>query len=398
MNEYDVVVVGAGPAGCTVAKICAQGGLETLIVEKDSDIGAPKRCAEGLSIKGFDRIGFRPDKRCIAKEIGGGSLHSPSGKEVKIITEGLMGYVLERKVFEKHLARDAIKAGAKCMMRTTANGLILDDGHIAGVKCNSLGGEIEIPAKLVIGCDGVESKIGRLAGLKTLNTLKDCISGYQYEMAGIENVDMDLIHLFFGNEIAPKGYLWIFPKGEDMANVGIGIISTENAKMSVRSYLDRFIDDHPEIFNNASPIEVNAGGVPVSGFMQDSFVTDNLMLIGDSAQQVNPIHGGGMSTNMYAAHIAGRVAIEAIEEDNLSKEKLYEYEREWRETDGVRMEKLLKLRYFAENLSDKDFDFLADILSGEDLMKMQQGKTKFLLKMMIRHPRLLNMARKYLTS
>ncbi|MBN2518137.1 MAG: NAD(P)/FAD-dependent oxidoreductase, partial [Candidatus Altiarchaeota archaeon] len=217
-----------------------------------------------------------------------------------------------------------------------------------------------------------------------------------YEMAGVSGLDMEKIQMWFGSEIAPKGYLWLFPKGDDLANVGIGILSTENEKRSAREWLESFIYKHPEYFKEASPVEVNSGCVPVLGVMKDSFVADNLMLVGDSAQMVNPIHGGGISTNLYAAQIAGRVAAEAIKSKDTSREKLFAYEREWRETDGVRMEKLLKLRMFFEKLSDKDLDFFADILRGEDLMKMQEGKIKFLLKMLFKHPRLLNQARKYL--
>jgi digeranylgeranylglycerophospholipid reductase len=225
--------------------------------------------------------------------------------------------------------------------------------------------------------------------------MKDYISGFQYEMARVENLDMNHIHLWFGNEVAPKGYLWVFPKGESLANVGIGIIGTANEQKSAREHLDGFIMAHPEFFKKAAPVEVNSGGVPVSGMISDSFVKDNFLLVGDSAQMVNPIHGGGMSTNLYAGMIAGRVIDEAIRSGDCSQEKLFEYEKEWRDTDGVRMAKLLKLRLFLENLTDDDFEYFANALTGENIMDMQKGKVKFMFKMLIKHPRLLNLARKY---
>jgi len=398
MNEYDVVVVGAGPAGCMTAKKCAEEGLSVCMIEKDSEIGSPKRCAEGISITGFERAGLKPDKRFVAQEIDGAVLWSPSGKSVEMAEREAHGYVLERKVFEKFLAKDAIKAGADSMVRTTAYDLLREGDKISGIKADFLGDKIELGAKIVVGADGVESKVGKLAGMNTNMVMRDYISGFQYEMAGVDGLDMNKIHLWFGNDIAPKGYLWVFPKGKDLANVGIGILATENEKKSARAHLEEFIYAHPEFFKDASPVEVNAGGVPVSGCMKDSFVMDNLMLVGDAAQMVNPIHGGGMSTNLYAGQIAGRIVAEAVRADDTSKENLYAYEMEWRETDGVRMEKLLKLRYFLENLTDEDFEYFADVLNSENLMDMQKGKLKFMFKMLIKHPRLLNLARKYLVG
>ncbi len=380
------------------AKTCAERGLSVLLLEKDAEIGAPKRCAEGISMRGFERAGLEYNRRYIAQEIDGAVLWSPSGKSVVMQSEESRGYVLERKVFEKYLARDAIMAGAKVMMKASAVGLLKRDGEVGGVVVESMGEQEEVKAKIVIGADGVESKIGRMAGIKTLNVLKDYISGFQYEMAGVSNLDMRKIHLWFGNNIAPKGYLWVFPKGDEISNVGIGIPGTENEKKRAREYLDEFISEHPEFFANASPIEVNSGGVPVSGYIKESFVSDGLMLVGDAAQMVNPIHGGGMSTNLYAAQICGRVAAEAIGEGDTSKERLMQYEREWRETDGKRMEKLLKLRYFLENLSDEDFEYFADVLSGEDINNMQKGKTKFLLKMLVKKPKLLLYAKRFLSG
>lgn len=396
--NYDVVVVGGGPAGLMTAKTCAERGLSVVVLEKDNAIGEPKRCAEGLSLHGWKRIGLKHDPRYVAQEIKGAILYAPSGKSVEYSDEDDLGYVVERKVFEKHLAKEAILAGADCMVRTAATGLIEEGGKTAGVRAECLGDEIEFRCRVVVGADGVESKVGRWAGLKTNTPFKDYISGFQYEMAGIENLDMSKLHLWFGNDIAPKGYMWVFPKDEHMANVGIGIIGPANEKRTARHYLEKFIADNPEFFKNASPVEVNAGGVPVSGYMKDPFVKDGLVLVGDSAQMVNPIHGGGMTTNMYAAQIAGRVIAEAIESGDISASKLSEYEKEWKETDGVRMMKLLKLRMFAENLKDQDFEYLADVLSGSDLADMQKGKTKFMLKLLLKKPKLLLYAKRYLSG
>lgn len=396
--DYDAIVVGAGPAGSMVAKTMAEKGMKVLVLEKGAEIGSPKRCAEGLSIRGFDRVGLKYNPKYCSQAIKGLHLRAPSGNEVRLSKDEVWGYVLERKVFEKHLAKDAILAGADYMVRTTVYDLIMKDGKPAGVKARYLGDELEFTAPLIIGADGTESKIGRMAGLKTVNKLVDYISGYQYEMAGVEGVDEDKIHMWFGTDIVPKGYLWAFPKGDGLMNIGIGLIGTENSKKSAREYLDQFIASKPEHFKNASPVEINAGGIPVCGKIEDAFVADNIMLVGDSAHQVSPIHGGGMATGLYAAQICGRVAAEAHEAGDYSKGKLIEYENEWRETDGKKMIKHLKVRLMVEGLSDKDFDWFADNMKPEMIEELQEGKTSFLLKMLVKKPRLLLYARKYLSS
>lgn len=399
MTDYDVIIVGAGPAGSMTAKTCAEKGLKVLVLEKDAEIGAPKRCAEGLSMRGFERAGLKYNPKYCAQEIQGLVLWAPNGKSVKFAKDETWGYVLERKVFEKHLAKDAIKAGADYMVRTTVYDLIKDgNGKPAGVKAKYLGDNVEFTASLIIGADGTESKVGRMAGLRTTNKLVDYISGFQYEMAGVEGLDQDKIHMWLGTEIVPKGYLWAFPKGDDLVNIGIGIIGTENAKKSARQYLDEFIKSHPEHFKNASPVEINAGGIPVCGKIDDPFVADHIMLVGDAAHQVSPVHGGGMSTNLYAAQICGRVAAEAVKSKDFSKKKLMEYETEWRQTDGKKMEKHLKVRLLLEGLKDEDLNWFADNMKPQYVEELQHGRTGFLLKMLIKKPKLLKYAMKYLKA
>ena len=397
--DYDAIVVGAGPAGSMTAKTMAERGLDVLVLEKDAEIGTPKRCAEGLSMKGFTRAGIKYSPKYCSQAIYGAVLWAPNGKSVSLEKEDAWGYVLERKVFEKHLAKDAIQAGADYMVRTTVYDLIKNNaGKPAGVKARYLGEDMSFTAPLIIAADGTESQVGRMAGLRTSNKLINYISGFQYEMAGIEGIDDTKIHLWFGNNIVPKGYLWAFPKGDGLMNIGIGIIATENAKKSVRQYLDDFIASHPEHFKNASPVEVNAGGIPVCGRIEEPFIDDHIMLVGDSAHQVSPIHGGGMSTNLYAAQIAGRVAAEAVENKDFSKKNLIRYENEWRQTDGVKMIKHLKLRHFVESLTDNDFNWFVDNMKSSYIEDIQHGKSAFLLKMLVKKPKLLLYAKKFLSA
>ena len=395
---FDAVVVGAGPAGSIAARVLAEKGVKTLVLDKRQEIGAPKRCAEGINVASLKRVGIEPDPAWALRDIRGAILYSPSGRPFKVDLGKTSGYVLERKIFEKHLARDAIRAGARYMVKTLAKGVVLEDGRVCGVSAEFMGEEFTVRSRLVIAADGVDSKIARSAGLDTSNSLSDYHSGFQYEMAGLKLDDPDNLHIFFGADVAPKGYAWIFPKARDVANVGIGILGQLSGPgHRAREYLDRFIANRPEIFSGASPIEINSGGIPV-GSAAPCLVADGLMVVGDAAHQVNPIHGGGIALAMNAAKLAAHVGAAALSEGDVSKERLGEYERIWREGDGVKLEKLLKLRAFMEKLDDDDLEKLVDILDSDEVIKLTNGEYGFLVKKFFRKaPKILPLARKFLT-
>ena len=118
--KVDCIIVGAGPAGSVTAKEFAEQGLDTLVIEKKAEIGPPKRCAEGVSQRGLKNLGITPCSQSIARSITGAALYAPSGKAVYMEGEDLEGYVLERKIFEKQLASQAIKSGARYLIKTQA--------------------------------------------------------------------------------------------------------------------------------------------------------------------------------------------------------------------------------------------------------------------------------------
>jgi len=393
-DEYDVVVVGAGPGGSATSKALAEMGLSVLLLEKRPSIGSEKRCAEGLSISTIDiieeRMGKIP-KRCFARMISGAIVYAPNGKEILIDFGKNAGAVMERKVFDKWLAAQASRAGAHVEAKTEVLDVIKKDGFVKGVKVQRDGQIFEVKSKVVVAADGMESTIARKAGLNTTSKLIDVDSGYQYEMSGLNIRDSRKIELWFGNEIAPRGYVWIFPKGKDLANVGIGVAMNEkNAKY----YLDKFIENNPKIFSHASVIEVNSGGIPVGGFLKN-MVMNGFLVVGDAAHQVNPIHGGGMKEATVAGFIAGKVIAKAIKNNDVSEKYLSEYNRIWWRKRGRSLEKVLKLRETIENLSDDDFNALAEELTGDDLMEFSRGNKLFKLgKFFLKKPSLVYLAKK----
>ncbi len=221
---YDVVVVGAGPAGSMAAKTAAEKGLNVLLIEKRQEIGVPVRCAEGISKKSLERF-FEVKKRWIANEVIGAKIYSPDGTEIELSEEKAgneVGYVLERRVFDRDLARMAAKAGAEVIVKTTAI-KFERRGGILEVHLRRMGDDWKVETKILIGADGVESRIGREAGIIKTLKLNEIESCAQYLMTNLD-VDKNYTYFYLGREIAPGGYAWIFPKGNSSANVGIGVM------------------------------------------------------------------------------------------------------------------------------------------------------------------------------
>jgi len=379
--KYDVVVVGAGIAGPIVARNVAKEGYSVLLIDKKSAIGAPKQCAEGINISVFEKHDIPYDKRFINREIYGARLYSPSGYTLEMRYNKVSGVILERKVFDKMLAFYAARAGADVLPRTEATDVIREEGKIIGIKAKKEGEPIEIRADILVAADGVESTIARKAGINTYAPPHEFDSAYEYEML-IEGFDPDLIHLWFGNNVAPRGYVWVFPKDEDRANVGIGINSDN--PMTAKHYLDKWLKENNIPFKKI--LEVNVGIIPVGGFLKE-LVKDNVLVVGDAARQVNPMHGGGMAEAMEAGTIASKWIVEALKEENF--ELLKNYTTEWWEKDGKRLERVLRVRKVVEHLTDEDLDVFIQTLSGIDAEKIAGGRYSEVIKALLKHPKVL---------
>jgi len=340
-KAYDLVVVGGGPAGTTAARFAAKAGLSVLLVEKRQEIGTPVQCAEGV---GHDQLlpFIEPDPRWISATINKARIIATgqANSESTLEGSGAVGYVLERRVFDRALAEEAVAAGVRVMVKTAATGLLHDDGVVRGVRVDGPSGRGEIAARIVIAADGVESLVGRWAGLDTRLASRDLMTCAQYLLAGLD-IDPACTYYYVDEELAPGGYAWIFPKGAGRANVGLGV-QADLASMPPREYLNRFIERHPHLAQG-SPVCLIAGGVPVST-PPARIVTDGLMLAGDAARQVDPLTGGGIVSGMTAGKLAAEVAVAAIEEGDTSAEYLSRYEARWSAALGRRMVRNYRLR------------------------------------------------------
>ncbi len=360
-NRYDVIVVGGGPAGSTTARFAAQSGMSVLLLEKDREIGIPVRCAEGIGEKGLRTVvDIRP--HWIKQKISGVILYSPSDKAVKVKSKEI-GYVLDRKIFDYELAQIAAQEGAHVVTKANVIG-ITNNGGVSGVIVDVMGKKKEITAGIVVGADGIESRVGRWAGIKTHVGLNDIETCAQVTAVNI-SLEEDYCHFFFGQNVAPGGYLWVFPKGNGMANVGLGI-SGEHAKTkSALRYLEDFLSTR---FPDAGLLTTVAGGVVCAPPLK-SIVKDGLLLVGDAAHQTNPVSGGGIVNAMIAGKIAGQVAAQAVTENDLSKKRLMEYSKLWDKAEGNKNKIFYKIKNFIHGMTDNDLENTADMLLAMPLEK-----------------------------
>ena len=348
-ERYDMIVVGGGPAGCEAARVAAGRGLSVLVVEKDPDIGSPVRCGEAVPIPDLQKF-YEPHPSFCSEPITEYHVVCPDGSHIEVSTP-VHTVVLERKIFDRRVAEDAARAGARIVTSCAAMGASRVDGGLVSV---TLEGERAVRAPIVIGADGTEGRVGRWLGLKTASKPRDLGPAAQYLLAGVD-VAPRRMEFHFGREIAPGGYLWIFPKGPCLANVGVGITGLLGTGKTPFDFLDKAV---AERWPEASIIGRTTGGVPCTGGLKKK-VADGVMLIGDAAHQANPLTGGGILNGMTAGRMAAEVAVSAIAEGDCSERSLRRYEKQWDDYMGGTHRKLYRVKEVLHSLSDERFNDLA---------------------------------------
>lgn len=390
-TAYDVVVVGAGPAGSVAARRCADAGLDVLLIEKRQEIGVPVRCAEAIGeyiTKPFIDI----NEKWIDARVDTYAIFNAEGDCVLVPpTEPTL--IVNRKVFDWELANLAAHAGAEVLTHTQAEGVLKDEqGRIKGVRLRSMGKLYDVQAQLVIAADGTESQIARWAGLKTIPPLADYYVGCQYLLVGLEGrIVPTRCEYHLAHSLAPNGYIWVFPKGEDAANVGI-VIGGDVKQGSAQDYLDSFVEQH---FPHASRMSVVAGGIPTTGALQ-KMVADGVMVVGDAAHQADPLTAGGINLGMIGADMAAGVAVEAIRAGDVSAHRLSAYEHLWNDRFKRQHGALYQIRKILSRMDDTRISSLIHTVANMSLQDMTPGQV--LAKVLWQHPRLLVEAQALITT
>lgn len=343
-EAYDVVVVGAGPAGSLAAHAAAARGVSVLLVEKRPAIGVPVRCAEGIVTADLAEF-MDPDPKWISAVIRKARFIAPDKSSFTITGktgDEVLGYTLDRKIFDRDLALKAGEAGADVLVHARAVPFMEAD-RLAGVIIHQNGVSHTVRANVVIAADGVESKFSKYAGINTTVPLADLDSCAQYLVTDID-IEPETNVFYWSNTDCPHGYIWIFAKGSRCANIGIGIPGTKSGDgHRAKDYLDRFMEKN---FPDGKITELIVGGVSICKPLE-STVADNLIICGDAARFSDPFTGGGIYQALYSGRLAGETAANAVVSGDCSRQALMVYERTWRQS---RMGKYLSRSYRIKDL------------------------------------------------
>jgi len=377
--EFDVVIVGAGVAGCMAAAtlgVRAKGSRILLIdrnpkaeVGKKSPLGWICGDAVGEHHAKFvhERLGITFGSPEIENRVKAVVVCSPD-LSMSHPFEG-SGYVLDRPKFARRILGEALRTGIEYRESTQATDLLTEGNYVTGIACQDQTGKqpksYKVTSKLVIDTSGMSTKLRR--NLKIPSFIEKEIDRNDIEptirlnarLAEGASVDTSRCEIYLNAEKAPGGYLWMFPKSSNKVNIGLGI-QQRRTDSSLESLLKRWIDETP-LLRGIVPLSDDGNGPgawPVSVRHQnDSLVGNGFMLVGDSGWFPNPISAGGIGPAMTGAVIAGEVAAHALEEGDTSEANLWDYNAKFVEEYGNKTAALETFRMYLQTLDNSELNY-----------------------------------------
>jgi digeranylgeranylglycerophospholipid reductase len=358
VEEVDVLVVGGGPAGSTVAFRLAERGHGVLVVEEHARIGHPVQCAGLVSQRVLDLAG---SKDFVRTAVRGASVFGPSLGSVSFKAAEPRAFVIDRAGLDIYLAARATHAGAQYRTGMRFDEVVGRQNGRTILRLTASDSTVtEVSARLVVGADGVSSAVARAFRLRRPVEILPAFEAEFPKSPG----DPDQVEVYLGRRFAPGLFGWWIPDGAGGARVGV---AADADGTSARVYFGHLIDFLERRFGErlADPSAYLVSGIPI-GTIPKTHGT-GVMLVGDAAAQVKPLSGGGIFTGMRCAEILAGVADGALRRNDLSESSLAEYDRLWRSELGEEFRKALYLRRILTRLSDADLDGIIAAISGSEL-------------------------------
>ena len=386
--QYDVVVVGGGPAGSSAAWAAAKNGIKVALIEKEGSIAETVRTSGVTWIQNIKEFGI--PENCY-NPIKNFSFCSPNN-EVTISDSVPRAAVLDVRKTYRWLANEAEKEGADIFIKTSINDVIKNDnGDIVGVSGTGPKGEITFRSKIIIDASGFSSTICKAMGFAT--QWERFGAGAEWEVKA-EQVDSETWWLMVGQQYSPAGYAWIFPLGDDIVRIGVGVGKPESnvdPTQRLKELMDTKLGPIKKL-GKITPIEFHYGLIPNDGLSRKT-VFNNLILVGDSAGQANPLVLEGIRYAIKFGRVAGKVSADSIKSGKTDRDSLLPYEENWRKAIESKIKSAGKVQDRWIGLSDeewdKELDIISELKSEEfiDFIKADFGLSN-MLKLATHHPKL----------
>ena len=374
MSDFDVLVVGGGPAGLYAAERLSRRGVSTLVCEEHPLVGDPVHCTGVLATESFDVLGLPHD--ATLNSLTTAKFVSPSGITISYATPAPLAAVIDRGPFDRALAARAQAAGAE--IRTGMRASVVETGP-SGVRAQV--GDDWVSARLLLLACGANYAFQRRVGL---GLPRGYLHSAQRELPASRLGDVEL---HFGREVAPDGFAWAVPIVRPTGTcVRVGVMTSRDpvgcyTRMAARIAERWGIEDvTPPPRQKILPL----GAI-------DRTYADRTLVIGDAAGMVKPTTGGGIHYSIWSAALAADVAVDALAADRLDAAALASYERQWRDRLGEEFAEQRSLRDLVTRLSDQEIDTLFDLARTDGIMPIVRKTAQFnhhrhLIRALLRHP------------
>ena len=382
MEKYDAIVVGAGTAGCLAAKTMAENGLKVCLVEKKAreEIGE-KICGDALGEHHLKFLGLeKPTGGELEAKIDGIKIYSPDENTVFTIADkDFIGYLLNRRLFGQWLLEKATDKGALLLDNTNFRSPIIEKGSVVGITAKNMktGKVAELRSKVVVDASGyfgmVRKQLPPEMGIDRDIANQDVEACYrEIRQLKQETENTRFCEIYLNQKASPGGYIWIFPKGGARVNVGLGICMRGNYPNPKQKLYDTAFKK--PIFDGSLVLTGGSWFDPVRRPL-DNMVSNGVMLVGDAASLVNPIHGGGIGPSMLSGYFAGQQIIEALGKGEPTKQALWGYNKKYIDTYGKKQGTLDIFKMFLLSCSDADLNYGMNekLMTEDDVLKAGMG-------------------------
>jgi digeranylgeranylglycerophospholipid reductase len=370
---YDVVIAGAGPAGATLAYLLSrESGLKIAVIDSRSwETLWGKPCGNAIGSHHFEETGLpRPVGDEVKQEIRGISIISPREDVVfKVFGEG---FIIDRTRVGRRLMENAVSKGVDFFPKSHVLSPIIKDGFVKGVQARIKGERVSVEASITVEATGTASVIKkhlpREWPVSEPLDPKDSDIAYREILEFDHEVeDPEMIRIYLNQTIAPGGYWWFFPEGKNRANVGLGVQGGMGYPSPMKIYKEKLLQ-RKELRGIKKVLSAMGAPVPTRRPL-DSLVWDGIVVLGDAAFTVNPVHGGGMGYSMLSAYAASKVIPQVMEKGDYSRKSLWGVNKIYMQMIGGKQASLEILRIFLQKLSDDDLQFVMEkkIVSEDDV-------------------------------